>query len=188
MYNVTTSKSRTVCFSGHRPQKLPDGGSNNSPVIRAIKSLVYKAVADCIEDGCNCFITGVAKGVDLWAGEIVLEHKACGKNIKLVAAFPYKGHGASFRGTEKWILGNITQYADEIVYVSDDYSDSCMKARNEYMINRSGKLIAVVGDYKSGTGQTIRLAEKNGLDIVTINSSVIDQVAKKYSDTPLNII
>lgn len=33
------------------------------------------------------------------------------------------------------------------------------RLRNQYMVDRSSKLIAVVDDYKSGTGQTIIMPE-----------------------------
>lgn len=162
-YENTAEKSKTVCFSGHRPEKLPDGGNGNSRVIKVLKSILYKSVLDSIQEGYNCFITGLARGVDLWAGEIILELKAQGENVKLVAAVPYKGHGKGFLNDEKYIFGNIMLKADEKVYLSDHYTKGCMQRRNEYMVNRSGKLIAVVSDYSSGTGYTIRYARQQGI-------------------------
>lgn len=182
------TRETTVCFTGHRTEKLPDGGDENSPVTKAIKSLLYKAVSDCIDDGCKCFVTGLARGIDLWAGEIVLDQKARGKDIRLTAVFPYRGHGANFKGYDKWAFGNIVHEADEIVYASEEYTPYCMKKRNEYMVNRSGKIIAVVSDYRSGTGQTIRLAEKAGLDIILIDAAKIAEQSAKYGDSSLNVL
>ncbi len=173
--NPASEKASTVCFSGHRPEKLPDGGNSSSQVIKAIKSILYKEILDSTEHGYRTFVTGLARGVDLWAGEIILELKARGMPLKLVAAFPYRGHGDNFRGTDKFILGNIVLKADEKVYVSEEYSRVCMKLRNEYMVDRSGKLIAVVSDYRSGTGQTIRYAQKQGIDVKIINSARIER-------------
>jgi len=173
--NPVSEKLSTVCFSGHRPEKLPDGGSSSSQVIKAIKSILYKEIVDSAEHGYRTFVTGLARGVDLWAGEMILDLKARGMPLKLVAAFPYRGHGDSFRGMDKFILGNIMLKADEKVCVSEEYSRSCIKLRNEYMVDRSGKLIAVVSDYRSGTGQTIRYAQKQGLDIKIINSARIEK-------------
>ncbi len=172
--NITAARSRTICFSGHRPEKLPDGGSETSPKIKAIKSMLYKEILDSADNGFNTFITGLARGVDLWAGEIIMELKASGMPIKLVAAAPYKGHGDAFRGKDKYILGNILLKADETVYLSEKYFSGCMKLRNEYMVDRSGKLIAVVSDYRSGTGQTIRYAQKQKIDVRIINAASLD--------------
>ncbi|MBD5146721.1 MAG: DUF1273 domain-containing protein [Ruminococcus sp.] len=168
------SCGKTVCFSGHRPEKLPDGGSDYSQVIRTLKSILYKEIIDCAENGFTTFITGLARGVDLWAGEMVMELKAQGRPLRLVAAAPYRAHGSSFKGSDKFVLGNILLKADEIVYVSEDYTRGCMRLRNGYMVERSDKLIAVVSDYRSGTGQTIRYAERCGLEIKIIDAAKLE--------------
>ena len=170
-----SEKSKTVCFSGHRPEKLPGDGNERSRIIKILKSLLYKEIIDSIEDGYDTLVTGLARGVDLWAGDIILKLKAQGKDIKLVAASPYKGHGERFYGNDKFILGNIMLYADEVVYISEQYTKWCLLKRNEYMVDRSGKLIALVSDYKSGTGATIRYAEKKGIITKVINVERLDQ-------------
>lgn len=168
-------KSKTVCFTGHRPEKLPFGGSDEAYVIRVLKSTLYKAVLDSINEGYDCFITGLARGIDLWAGEIILDLKAEGRPIRLIAAAPFKGHSASFHGAEKFSAGNILLNADKVVYVSQNYFKGCMQRRNEFMVNNSGKLIAVVSDYKSGTGSTIRYAEKCGLKTRIIDAKRLEK-------------
>lgn len=168
--DICADRSRTVCFSGHRPEKLPDGGDDSSQIIRVIKSILYKEITDSVEQGYNTFITGLARGVDLWAGEIILELKAGNPEIRLVAAAPFRSHGSGFTGKDKFILGNILLKADKVVYVSENYSQDCMRLRNRYMVDNSAKLIAVVSDYKSGTGQTVRYAKQCGLEIKTIDS------------------
>ncbi len=180
--SMNAEKNRTVCFSGHRPEKLPDGGNDSSPLIRMIKSMLYKEIIDCVESGYTTFISGLARGVDLWAGEMVMELKAQGKPIRLVAAAPYRGHGAKFFGMDKFILGNILLKADETVYVSEHYFRDCMRLRNEYMVNRSGKLIAVVSDYRSGTGQTIRYAQKKGIELKIIDARKLENDMKMSVD------
>ena len=60
-----------------------------------------------------------------------------------------------------WILYK----ADEIVHVSENYSPYCLKKRNEYMVDNSSKLIAVVSDFNSGTGHTVRYANKNNVEV-----------------------
>ncbi|MBP1561534.1 MAG: DUF1273 family protein [Oscillospiraceae bacterium] len=171
--NFECERNRTVCFSGHRPEKLPDRGDERSQTVRMLKSMLYKEISDSVNEGFNCFVTGLARGVDLWAGEIVLELKAKNSGIRLVAAAPYRGHGSSFKGADKFILGNILRKADEVVYVSESYSKECMRLRNEYMVNCSGKLIAVVSDYRSGTGQTIRYAKQQGLATKIIDAEAL---------------
>ncbi|MBR0302267.1 MAG: DUF1273 family protein, partial [Clostridia bacterium] len=73
---------KTCCFSGHRPHKL--GCPEN-----VVKELLRTQIQKAISDGCSTFITGMAPGVDLWAGEIVIEEKKASSDIKLICAIPY---------------------------------------------------------------------------------------------------
>ena len=118
---------KTVCFSGHRPEKLPNGGDENSIAISQLKSLLYKEIYDSIT-----------------------------------------GYGDNWRGYDKWALSHIIEKADEVVTICPEFEKSCMKQRNEYMVDHSSKLIAVVSNYRSGTGQTIRYAQKKGINVMTI--------------------
>lgn len=156
-------KSRTVCITGPKPDKLPDSGSRNSQIIKVLKSVLYKTMLDCTQEGYNCFITGFTEGVELWAGEIVLDFKAHSKDVKLVVVSPYKDYIRRFRNAEKFLVGNITLKADQIVHISEKYTSKCMNQRNEYMIARSGKLIAVVPDGKARKGAAINYAERSGI-------------------------
>lgn len=161
-------KNTTVCFSGHRPEKLPFKGDTNAPEIRMLISMIYKEIQNSIDEGYDTFITGVARGIDLWAGSLVADIKSNNPKIKLISAVPYTLYGKTWKGADKWNLCYIMQKSDEIFYVCDEYSKICMKKRNEYMVNNSSKLIAVINDYKSGTGQTVRYAQKNNLKIKII--------------------
>lgn len=170
-------KSRTVCFSGHRPEKLPLNGDSDSSVIRYLKSILYKEILDSITAGYDRFITGLARGVDLWAGEILMELKEQGEKISIIAVKPYKAHGDNFVGEEKYSLGRLISRSDEVICLADKYRKGCFQRRNEYMVDRSGKLIAVVSDYRSGTGATIRYAEKQGIEVRTIDAKTFgDQI------------
>lgn len=68
----------------------------------------------------------------------------------------------------------ICNNADAVVYTSDAYTADAFKKRNYFMVDNSSKLIGVVAEYKSGTGQTIRYAKKKGLEC-----RIIDLLANK---------
>ena len=166
-------EGKTLCFSGHRPEKLPCNGDVNMQEIKMLMSILFLEIEQSVEEGYTNFITGVAKGVDIWAAKYIIKIKETNPDIKLICAVPYEGYGASWKGVDKWDLNIILDKADEKVIVSEVYSKLCMKARNEYMVDRSSKLIAVVCDYRSGTGQTIRYAQKKELDIKIIKANEI---------------
>ena len=164
-----TDKDRTVCITGPKPDKLPDNGSRNSQTIKALKSVLYKAISDSADEGYNCFVTGFTEGVELWAGEIVLGLRSLNKDIKLIIVSPYAGYVSRFRNEEKYLAGNITLQAERIINISEKYTGGCIRQRNEYMIRLSGKLIAITSDEKTRKGTAIDYAERSGIVTRIIN-------------------
>jgi uncharacterized phage-like protein YoqJ len=167
-------KEKTVCFTGHRPEKLPGGGKGSTPLLQMLKSMLYYQIYSSAEEGYEYFISGLARGVDLWAAEYVLDIKKKFPDIKLICAKPFPSHGSNFKGADLYSLENVLSKADEVVCVSPEYSFDCYKKRNYYMVDRSSKLIAMVNNYKSGTGQTISYAKKQGLLMSVIDISKHD--------------
>jgi uncharacterized phage-like protein YoqJ len=168
-------RETTMCFSGHRPDKLPFKGDISIPEVKILVSKLCYEIDKSIKQGYTTFISGMAKGVDIWAAKYIIEKKNENKSIKLICAIPYKGYASSWKGVDKWDYGWIIDHADEVVYISEKYTPYCMKKRNEYMVDNSSKLVAVVGDYSSGTGQTIRYAQKKNLSvcIIPVKESIV---------------
>lgn len=72
------------CFTGHRPEKL------NMSEKEAI-SWLDAEIRQAIKDGFVTFISGMARGVDIWAAEIVLRLRDAGAPIHLICASPFEG-------------------------------------------------------------------------------------------------
>lgn len=65
---------------------------------------------------------------------------------------------------------SILRQADDIVYVGREYSGACMRKRNYYLVDHSSILLAVYnGSHRSGTGMTVRYAQKLGREIIVID-------------------
>ena len=77
-------KLHRCCFTGHRPEKL---FLIDSEIIKELEKEICRAVAD----GFTTFISGMARGVDIWAAEIVLKLRKKNKQIHLICASPYEG-------------------------------------------------------------------------------------------------
>ncbi|MGN0695157.1 MAG: SLOG family protein [Oscillospiraceae bacterium] len=164
--DLIVDKSRTVCFTGHRPEKLPDNGDPRSQVILVLKSMLRQQIIDAINDGYDTFITGMAAGVDMWAAEIVEELMNGNCSLKLYGAYPFRDYDIRYKNDEEIRLTRkIASHATDIIYVSESYRSGCMFERNRFMADRSSRMIAVIGDYKTGTGYTVRYAKKMGLDV-----------------------
>ena len=84
MLTEEQKRMHRVCFTGHRPEKLKQ---SESVIVKALETAIKEAIAD----GKNVFISGMARGVDIWAAEIVLRLRNEGQNVKLICASPYEG-------------------------------------------------------------------------------------------------
>ena len=147
-----------VCFSGHRPEKLPEGDA-----LRMLLSLLYREIENAAEAGANVFYTGCAPGIDLWAADMVLLQRRSNPAMQLVCVLPFPQQINTLRGDVRYHYRTVLAAADRIETVCRQYCRGCYQARNRYLIEHSSRLIAVVTDMQSGTGQTIRIAKRAGI-------------------------
>lgn len=149
------------CFTGHRPEKLPQSE-------KEIKLSLEKAIIQAIDDGFTVFISGMARGVDIWASEIVLSLKSYIPNVRLICAIPYAGFEKNWSHEWKKRYFNILANADLIRYINPHYDRSCFQKRNEWMVNHAARVIAVFYGLPGGTKNTIEYAKSNNIDIKQI--------------------
>ena len=160
---MTESEKRLkrVCFTGHRPEKL-----NVSE--KEIKERLKFAIQQAVKDGFTTFISGMARGVDMWAAEIVLEEREKNDNIKLICASPFEGFEKSWSFIEKHRYKTILKRADYVKYVCDHYSKQCFQIRNVWMVDHSARVIAVYNGESGGTKNTIRYATSKDIEIYNV--------------------
>lgn len=161
-----------VCISGHRPEKLPTG----TP-LRMQQSLLYREIESAMQDGARSFYTGMARGVDLWAADIILHLRKQYPAVNLICVLPFADRIRSVSGAERFHVNSIMQAADQVIPLSEHYYRGCYHDRNAYMIQHSKRLIALVADIRSGTGQTVHMAERAGLElrVLSIQAAVTQQ-------------
>ena len=114
------------------------------------------------------FITGMARGVDIWAGEIVLQLRKQNPNLHLIAASPYEGFESRWSTDWQRRYNSILEQADLVRFVCKGYSKACFQIRNEWMVDRSARVIAVYNGEPGGTRNTIEYALKLGITTVKI--------------------
>lgn len=161
---MTEFEKRThrACFTGHSPEKLTRSEA-------AIKKDLEIQICHAAADGLNVFITGMARGVDIWAAQIVLKLRGAGYPIKLMCACPYAGFETEWSQNWQRQYREILAAADFVKYVCVDYSRPCFQIRNKWMVNHSSRVIAEFNGEKSGTKNTIEYATRVGVPIVYIN-------------------
>ncbi len=154
-------KTHRCCFTGHRPEKLcmPE---------EEVKYRLKIAIGQAIDDGFTTFISGMSRGVDMWAAEIVLREKEFDKNLRLVCASPFEGFEKRWDYQERKRYNDIIEHADYIKFVCEHYTKSCFQIRNCYMVNNSSRIISAYNGTVGGTQNTIKYALNNNLDVVNI--------------------
>ena len=61
-------RQKRCCFTGHRPEKL-------SASEDEVKMALADAIDSALTVGKRTFISGMARGTDIWAAELVLQRR-----------------------------------------------------------------------------------------------------------------
>ncbi|MCL1862807.1 MAG: DUF1273 domain-containing protein [Defluviitaleaceae bacterium] len=153
-------KQNTCCFSGHR--RFSKG------VVSQIEKRLSEAIDQLILQGVTDFISGGAVGFDHMAATLVLSKKHQGADIRLILALPCRDQDKDWTEMQKYMYHIFLAEADEVHYVSKKFTPDCMKKRNYYMVDNSAYCICALLRDISGTGQTVRYAQKQGLQITNV--------------------
>lgn len=118
-------RDKTVAVSGHRPETIV---GKEARIIVELRKAIEKA----IEDGYTIFLSGMSRGVDLWAADIVIELRRYNKDLKLVCVIPFEGF------EKNWSVEWIKHY--RLIKKQADYVHTCSSflSGNEYQIRTNG--------------------------------------------------
>lgn len=156
------NKTKACCFTGHR--RLP------KDKIEQIVIRLNQEVDNLISQGVTDFISGGALGFDMIAASLIVAKKEMGNNIRLIFALPCRNQDELWNAEQKKLYHGLLGEADEIVYVSEEYKDGCMKKRNQYMVDRSAYCVCAQTYPSGGTAQTVRYARKKGTQLINLIS------------------
>ena len=160
-------RQHRCCFTGHRPEKLEQ---SESVVVEALKKEIRTAIAD----GFQTFISGMARGVDIWAAEIVLVLRDEGAAVRLICASPYRGFESRWSRDWQERYRLVMGRADLVRFICPAYRRDCFQRRNEWMVDHSARVIAIYNGEGGGTRNTVAYAKQNGVPVVNVlNSDVL---------------
>lgn len=156
---MSNKRLHRCCFTGHRPEKL------NASEAEIKRQLEY-AIRAAIKEGFVTFISGMARGADIWAAEIVLQLKKEYIDIKLICACPFKFCESRWADGWKRRYQYVLQNADLVRYISPYYTSDCFYLRNQWMVDRAARVIAVYNGGSGGTRYTVHYAVGSGVKVV----------------------
>lgn len=166
-------REKTACFTGHRPEKFTEDIIPAWAMPKFKKKLnLYIMIA--VSQGYDTFLTGMQRGVDIWAAKEVILLKSVNPSIRLICISPYADEVYSRSGPDRADYEEVKAGADGYIALAQKYSDGCYKERNYFMVDHSSLVISVFsGQQRSGTAQTLRYARQQGLKISNIDPSSI---------------
>ena len=162
---------KACAFTGYRPEKLPFGDDEESPGCKRLKQRLYCETLQMTGKGVTTFLSGMARGVDTWAAETVLQLRTVlppGK-VQLWAVVPHAGQANAWCEADRARYRDLLARADKVVCLSETYTQGCMQRRNRYLIDHADCLIAVYDGQPGGTRYTVEYAQKKGLHIMIID-------------------
>ncbi len=162
-------RAAVCCFTGNRPHKLPWREREDDARCVAVKQRLSAVIDELIASGVKLFVCGMARGGDTYFAEAVLEKKSEHGDVALECALPCPQQADEWSACDRARYDRILQCADYVTTVSDAYSDTCMRARNHYMVDKSATIITLNYSYKGGTAATVRYAAEKGLKIIELN-------------------
>lgn len=153
---------RSVCFTGHR----------KITVTQELKRRLYMELEQLVKNGVAEFYVGGAIGFDTLAEQTVAELKKSYPQVQLKLVLPCPAE----QQTRKWSAENKAEYyrllslADSIEICCEHYTADCMKKRNQRLVDLADICVCYFNpnNDRSGTGQTVRIANQKGLSIINV--------------------
>lgn len=151
-------------FTGHR----------NFPAEhrQRLMELLRRAVEYAYNSGCRRFYAGGALGFDTLAAREVIRFRLSHTDVSLVLLLPYLNQNECWSEADTNAYEYILSEADEVIYVSEEYTKSCMQKRNKALAEVGDIMVAYVSRPRSGSGQTARMAEILGKKVYNLYFSL----------------
>ncbi len=152
---------KSVCFTGHR----------NIKETAELQKALIKQLVKLIDEGATDFYAGGAVGWDMLCENTVIKLRERFPHIKLhlVLPCPAEEQTAKWSESAKTEYGRLLSAADTVEICSEHYFDGCMKLRNQRLVNLADLCVCYYsGKQHSGTGQTVRMTEKQKKTIINL--------------------
>ncbi|MEA5049255.1 MAG: SLOG family protein [Eubacteriales bacterium] len=161
-------RSLGCCFTGHRPDALPDHGNEKKPAMLVLRAFLDIAIQEAICDGITEFYAGGALGFDMIAAETVLCLRESDPRISLRLALP------GYDQTSGWNTEQIARYnailnkAASLWYASERCSPGSMQRRNRFLVDHTCRCIAYLRRMRGGTFYTVNYALDQEIKVLNL--------------------
>lgn len=141
---------------------------------KRIKKRMRDVFATLYQRGVRCFFIGGALGVDMWAGEILLEMQKREEyqELRVVMVCPFPGHDVRWDPKSRARQQKLREGCAGLLMGAEQPGGTGYKKRTEYMMELADYAVVVYDDALecySGVKTAISIAEKRRLPIFMIH-------------------
>ncbi len=172
--------SRTCCFTGHRPDKLPWGLDERDPRCAALKHSLARELEGLYRRGYRHFISGMAMGCDLYFAEAALGLRAKYPEVTVEGAVPCPTQAERWPEELRRRWRDILDRCDLETVVQQRYDRWCMHRRDRYMVDRSAAVLAVFDGTPGGTQYTLNYAMDKKREILLLDPLRPESAASRF--------
>lgn len=168
-------QNKICVFFGNRPAKFIFGFNEEHPDCIKLKNAIKTQVCFLVAEGHTHFISGMSRGVDMWAAEAVLEIQKNFPSISLEAALPCITQASRWTEEQRNRYIVLLSKCNKLTYVNYHYFDTCKHERNKYMLDKADTVIAVLNEpldskaNKASSSYATFYAAKKGKRLILIN-------------------
>jgi len=159
----------SVCFSGHRPDRLPERGDPETPETQKLTAALREQIEDAIRRGKDTFVNGLMAGWDVLAAEQIIALKERHPQIRLFTIAPYAVHFYTREKcwTPEWVARTqeICRRHDFGISIAEHYRPGIYYERNRALVEHSSELLCFWDGGRGGTAYTVQYAESHGLTV-----------------------
>ncbi len=98
---ILLEKEKSCAITGHRPEKFSFQTEGTNPPFLRMMEWIREKLIQLIEQGVTTFYIGMSRGIDTWAGELLLELKKIYPEVVLVGVAPFPEQYAGWQEKDK---------------------------------------------------------------------------------------
>lgn len=142
---------KRLFISGYRSYELGIFSKTDKKLFY-IKEFIKHRIRQYADQGLEWVIITGQLGVELWAGEVVIDLKEELPHLQLAVLIPFKGFGESWNEDNQGLYQKVINAADYVNFTShDEYKHGGqLKGNNQFIMNNSDGLLLIYDPENEG--------------------------------------
>ena len=156
-------------FTGHRPEKLPWGSNEEDARCIALKESLLAHMKEAYDQGYRHFLTGMARGTDLYFCEAALALREQYPDLRVEAVIPFPQQADRWQSAEQARYRALLARCDFETVIQHNYTAGCLQRRNRYLVDHASLLLSVYNGKGGGTLYTLTYALRAQRKVVILD-------------------